>query len=252
MNRSSILLFVGSVIGGFTVQMHWGVRHTIAHIDIRIWVSVVVLWGLFWLVRKAVRVAAPQLSTDFEEAFSEFYLLLAVTPAFLMIDNSMLRTVAVVGYLVLVAVYAVRVLKVRWVMWIWQGICRIVHALRRAGSGSGISVKVRDDRKDNALEVVVRGAGRSGATAAALKTRLVELYEDLPDVAGYQRLVVDIRGLTEADGGIWIVFGALASYARLMGIDDLVVVGTGDQHDMLGDKIQAELPAYRFEQVAAG
>jgi hypothetical protein len=252
MNRSNVHLFVGCVIGGFVLQIHWAVNHTFENLDVRIWASAFFLFVILWLVRKVIRVASPGLGNEFETVFAECWLLLAVTPAFLMISNPLLRFVAVSAYLVLVAIYMVRVLGVRWVAEGWKALWRLANAFRGALGKSSVLLQVRDDRDDRVLEVAVRGRDPVGARPADLKACIAALYEDLPEAYGYRQLRVDVGGLEGAAGNIRIILDVLASYARLMGIEDLVVVGSAAEQAINDRDSASGSPAYRFEQSGAG
>lgn len=246
--RPFVHMLVGSIVAGFTVQAEWAVDHDFEQLDARIFASALAIFIIVHALRLVLLRTTKAGVAGFDEAYGEMVLLLCLFPAFLIIDNALLRIAAFLAYAAIVVRYASDVLGVGWCVRLREWLARLRAGLPAALAGRRLGYSIQDDIDRDVLHVALYLKADYVPAADEIKRRVAALYQDLPESGGFQSMRVNVDGVGRVDATLARFLEPLSQYAALMNIDTLVVAGPAEHVSRLEDI----LPAGPFTVEASG
>lgn len=246
--RPIVHILVGSIIAGFTLQAEWAVDHDFEQLDARIFASALAIFIIVHVLRLVLLRTTKAGVAGFDAAYGEMVLLLGLFPAFLIIDNALLRIVALLAYAAIVVRYAADVLEVGWCIRLREWLGKLRAGLPDALAGRRLGYSIQDDIDRDVLHVALYLKADHVPAADEIKRRVAALYQDLPESGGFRSMRVNIDGVGRVDATLTRLLEPLSQYAALMNIDALVIAGPAD--DM--SRLQDILPAGPFTVEASG
>lgn len=234
-DRPFVHTLVGSITAGFTVQAEWAVDHDFALFEARVFASALAVFIVVHAVRVVLLRTTKAGVAGFDEAYGEMVLLLGLFPAFLIIDNTLLRIVALLAYAAIVVRYASDVLGVGWCTRLREGLGKLRAALPDALVNRRLAYSIQDDVDPDILHVALYLKADYVPAAEEIKRRIAALYQDLPESGGFRSMRVSIDGVGRVDATLTRLLEPLSQYAALMNIDTLVVAGPADRVSRLED-----------------
>lgn len=247
--RTFVRLLVAAIVAGFLLQTEWAIGHDFEYFDARVFASALLLFMLALGVRVACRRFLPASDSGFDEKYSESLLLLAVTPAFLVVEDVFLRITGLLLYGTIVVRYAAQVLQVEWLRRPMARIDSQAARWLRVIARAPVSYLVEDDvnANGNVLRVFISTREDTEPSVSDIERRSVRCFGDLPKPERFDEVEVDIDGVARIDGRLPRLLDPVSRYATLRGIRRVVVLSREDRMEAAA----SVLPVDRFAMKAS-